>query len=63
MARRTTPRSTKIVASAVLGALAAVTIGQHVSAWALASQAHTLVIVAAGAGVAGLIGWFATRDG
>jgi high-affinity Fe2+/Pb2+ permease len=43
-----TPRSTKIVAGGVVGALMAAVIGQRVSAWTLESQTNTILIAAAG---------------
>jgi hypothetical protein len=57
---RPAPRGTKIAAGAVFGGLAAAVLGQRTSPWVLASQAHTIVTVAAGAVVVGLVMFVAT---
>jgi hypothetical protein len=46
--KKPTPRSTKIVLGGVLGGLAAVTIGQRVSAWTLESQTNTIIVAVIG---------------
>jgi len=59
--KKPTPRSTKVFAAAVFGGLLAAIVGQRFVPWTLESQTNTLVVVVAGAVVAGVIGWFATR--
>jgi hypothetical protein len=59
--KKPTPRGTKIFAAAVFGGLGAAVIGQRTSEWTLASQTNTLIVVALGAVVGAVVGWFVTR--
>jgi hypothetical protein len=61
MAKKTS-RSTIVVAGAVGGGLVAVEVAQHATAWALASQTNTIIVVAGGLLVGGLIAWVATAS-
>ena len=56
-----TPRSTLVIAGVVGGGLIASVVGQRMSAWVLESQTHTLIAVAIGAVIGGLIAWLATN--
>jgi hypothetical protein len=60
--RKPTPRSTLVLAGVVGGGLLAVVIGQRFSRWVLESQEHTIIAVALGAVIGGVIAWFATRN-
>jgi hypothetical protein len=59
--KKTTPRSTIIVAVGLVAGLAAVQIGQKQSAWVMASSANTAITAAIAAVIGGAIAWFATR--
>ncbi|HEY5921052.1 MAG TPA: hypothetical protein VIV11_05245 [Kofleriaceae bacterium] len=59
--KKPTPRSTKVVAATVFGGLIAAVLGQQFVPWTLESQTNTLIAVAAGAVLGGVIAWFATR--
>jgi hypothetical protein len=59
--KKPTPRGTKVFAAAVFGGLLASVIGQRYVPWTLQSQTNTLIVVGAGALLAGVIGWFGTR--
>ena len=61
LAKKETPRATKIVAAAVFGGLGAAVIGQRYVTWTLESQLNTVIVVAAAALVAGILAWVLTR--
>jgi hypothetical protein len=58
---RPTPRGTKVAAGAVFGGLLAAVLGQRMSPWVLASQAHTIAAVAGGAVLLAAIVFVATK--
>jgi|KBSMisStandDraft_5_1062788.scaffolds.fasta_scaffold700218_2 hypothetical protein len=57
MGERRPPRSTLVFGGAVVGFV----LGERFSRWVLESQDSTLICVAVGAVIGGVIVWFATR--
>lgn len=59
--RKSPSRASICIAGSAFGGLAAVTIGQRASEWAVASQSNSLILIGAGALVGGVAAWLVSR--